>query len=58
LGDWLKVVWNREPLVLLRKQRMLALNAFKNHLTLDARSVIHAMNTDFIITGSSEETSL
>jgi hypothetical protein len=35
--------------VLLRKQRMLALDAFKGHLTLNVRSVIHAVDTDLVV---------
>jgi selenocysteine lyase/cysteine desulfurase len=35
--------------VLLRKHGMLMLDAFEGHLTLDVRSVIHAMNADFLV---------
>jgi hypothetical protein len=38
--DWL----HRRPTVLMRKQGMLLLDASDGHLTLDARSMIHAMN--------------
>jgi hypothetical protein len=40
-GDWLQVVRNRRPRVLLRKQGMLVLDACQGHLTLDATSMIH-----------------
>jgi hypothetical protein len=47
--DWLQVVWHRRPRVLLRKQGMTVLDAFKGCLTLDVISFIHAMNTDFTV---------
>jgi hypothetical protein len=34
-GVWLQVVWKIRPRVLLRKQTILVLEAFKVHLTLD-----------------------
>jgi hypothetical protein len=47
---WLQVVWNRKPRVLLKnKNGMLMLDAFKGHLRLAVKSVIHAKNTDCII---------
>jgi hypothetical protein len=33
----------------VEKKRMLMLDAFEDHLTLDARCMIHAMNTDYVI---------
>jgi hypothetical protein len=33
----------------MRPQGMLVLDAFKGHLTLDVRSVFHAMTTDLVI---------
>jgi hypothetical protein len=47
MGDWLQVVWNRRPRVL--KQGVLVLDASEGHLTLAARSVIHAVNTDLVV---------
>jgi hypothetical protein len=32
-----------------RKQGMLVQDAFKNHLTPEVRSVIHARNTDLVV---------
>jgi hypothetical protein len=48
-GEWLGLVWNMRPRVLLRKQGMFVLYAFECHLTLDARSVIHKMNSDPVV---------
>jgi hypothetical protein len=36
MGNWLQVVWNRGPTVLLRKQGMLLVDAYEGYLTLDA----------------------
>jgi hypothetical protein len=47
--DQIQTVWNRRPRVLLRRQGMFVLDAFKNHLTLEVRFVIHAMNADFVV---------
>jgi hypothetical protein len=49
MGDCSKVVWKRRPRVLLTKLGMLVLDAFEGHLTLDVRSVIHALNTDLVV---------
>jgi hypothetical protein len=49
MGDWLQVVWNMGPRVLLRKAGMLMQDPFKDHLILDVRSVIHAMNAHFVV---------
>jgi hypothetical protein len=46
MGYWLQVVWNRRPRVILRMQRMLMLNAYKCHITLN---VIHAVSTDLVV---------
>jgi hypothetical protein len=40
MEDGLHVVWNRRPR-LVRKQGLLVLDSYEDHLTLDARSVIH-----------------
>jgi hypothetical protein len=42
---WIQVVWNSIPRVLLRIQGIPVLNAFGGHLTLNVRSIIHAINT-------------
>jgi hypothetical protein len=49
MGDWLQVVRSRRPRVLLRKQRLLVLDAIKDHLTLDIISAVHAVNTDLVV---------
>jgi hypothetical protein len=51
MKDWLLVVWNKRPGVLLRKQGMLVLNAFKRHLTpeIKAAVTICPMNTDLVV---------
>jgi hypothetical protein len=49
MEDELEVVWNRRPSVLLIKQGMLVLDAFKGHIMLNARSVIHALYTDLVV---------
>jgi hypothetical protein len=46
---WLKVIWNRIPKVLLRKHKIIVTDAFEGHLELDARSMIHAMNTGLVV---------
>jgi hypothetical protein len=37
-----------KPTVLLREQGMLILDKFESHLILDARLMIHAMNTVWV----------
>jgi hypothetical protein len=49
MRDWVQVSWNRRPKVLLRKQAMHVLDAFKGHLMLQVRSVIHAVNSDLVV---------
>jgi hypothetical protein len=49
MGDWMQVVYNRRPRVLLRKQRMFVLDALKVHLTLEIRPVTHLMNTNLVV---------
>jgi hypothetical protein len=49
MGDWLQVVWNRRPRLLLRKQRILVLDVLKGHLTLDVTSAVHAVNTVLVV---------
>jgi hypothetical protein len=48
---WLLVVWNRRPGVLLRKQEMLVLNAFKRLLTpeIKAAGTICSMSIDLML---------
>ena len=48
---WLLVVWNRRPGVLLRKQEMLVLNAFKRLLTpeIKAAGTICSMSIDLMV---------
>jgi hypothetical protein len=43
-GGLLTSCLGQETKRLLRKQQKLVLDAFEGHLTLDVRSVIHAMN--------------
>jgi hypothetical protein len=53
MKDWLSVVWNGRPGVLLREWGMLVLDAFKGHLTPEANATItgRSMNTDVVIPG-------
>jgi hypothetical protein len=39
----------QETWSIVEKQGMLVLDAFKGHLMLDARSIIHAMNTYLVV---------
>jgi hypothetical protein len=50
MAEWLKLVWKRRQRVLLRKQRKLVQDAFKVHITLNVRSIFHAVNTDLVAT--------
>jgi hypothetical protein len=43
--------------MLLKRRGMLVMDAFKACLTMDVRSVFHAMNTDFVVI-SRERTNL
>jgi hypothetical protein len=45
----LQAAWNNRPRVLFRKEEILVLRAFKGHLTLDVRSVTHAIKTGLMI---------
>jgi hypothetical protein len=45
MRDWLQALWNRRPVVLLTEHGMLVFGASEDHLKLDAKSVIPAMNT-------------
>lgn len=47
--DWLKTVWNRRPGALLKMKGMLALDAFRGHLTPQVKKEVEAMNTDLVI---------
>jgi hypothetical protein len=49
--DWLLIVWNRKPGVLLRKQGMLALDVFKGHITPEIKTAVTccSMNTDLVV---------
>jgi hypothetical protein len=51
MKDWLSVVWNGRPGVLLSNWRMLVLDAFKGHLTPEAKATItgSSMNTDVVV---------
>jgi hypothetical protein len=49
MRDWSQVIWNKRPRVLLRKHGMTIMEKCKVNLTLDASSLIHAMNTDFTV---------
>jgi hypothetical protein len=50
MEDQLQVVWNKSPRVLSREQGMLGLVTFKYHLTLDMKSVIHAVSCALAVT--------
>jgi hypothetical protein len=50
MSDWIQVVSNARPLILLWKQEIFLLDVFKHHLT-PVRCVIHAMNTNLVVTG-------
>jgi len=49
--DWLLLVWNSRPGVLLRKQGMLVLSEFKIHLTPKVKAVVTicSMSTDLVV---------
>jgi hypothetical protein len=49
--DWLLVEWNRRPGVLLGKQGMLVLDAYKGHLTLEIEATVTCclMDTDQVV---------
>jgi hypothetical protein len=49
--DWLLVMWNIGPGVLLRKQCMLVLDAFKTQRTPEIKAEItgNCMNTDIVV---------
>jgi hypothetical protein len=49
MGSGLKVIWNKTPKVLLTKQGILVLDVFEGNLELDARSMIHAINTGLVV---------
>jgi hypothetical protein len=44
--DWLQVVWNRRHEEI---SSACAVDAFGGHLTLNANSVLHAVNTDLVV---------
>jgi len=44
--NWLQIIWNRKPTVILKEQGMPVPSAFKCYLTLKVKSLIHALNTD------------
>ncbi|NXE21774.1 POGK protein, partial [Ardeotis kori] len=44
MKDWLNIVWNRRPGVLVRKRRMLVLGTFKGYLTPAMKNIIGEMN--------------
>ena len=48
--DWLLVEWNRRSGVLLGKQGMLILDAYKGHLTLETEATVTccSVNTDHV----------
>jgi hypothetical protein len=50
MRDRLQVVCNRRPRALLKNWGMFVLDALKGHVTLNARSVIHATNNDLSVT--------
>jgi hypothetical protein len=51
MKDWLLAGWNSGPGVLLRKQGMLVLNAFKRHLPPEMKApvTICSMSTDLVV---------
>ncbi|KFP45913.1 Pogo transposable element with KRAB domain, partial [Chlamydotis macqueenii] len=44
MKDWLNIVWNRRPGVLVHKRRMLVLGTFKGYLTPAMKNIIGEMN--------------
>jgi hypothetical protein len=50
VGDWLQVVWSRRPRIIMRKQGMPVIDALEGHLTMDARSMSHVINSDPVVT--------
>jgi hypothetical protein len=49
MGDWLQVVWNKEPRLFLRKEGVLVLYVPKDHLTMNVGPVVHAVNIDGMV---------
>lgn len=44
MKDWLNIVWNRRPGVLVHKRRMLVLGAFKGYLTPAMKNIVGGKN--------------
>ncbi|NXI46847.1 POGK protein, partial [Galbula dea] len=40
MKDWLNIIWNRRPGVLVHKRRMLALGTFKGYLTSAMKNIV------------------
>lgn len=49
MKDWLNIIQIRRPGVLLRKRRMLVLDAFKGHLTPAVKNTAKKMNIDLVV---------
>jgi hypothetical protein len=52
MKDWLGCVWRHQPDVLSNSQNMLAMDAFRGHLTNKIRSRLRNRNTDLLIVHS------
>jgi hypothetical protein len=50
VGDWLHAVWSGRPSVMMRIEGVLVTDTLEGHLTLDAKSMSHVMNTDSVVT--------
>lgn len=44
MKDWLNIIWNRRPGVLVFKGRMLVLGAFKGYLTPAMKNIVEEIN--------------
>ncbi|KFV07007.1 Pogo transposable element with KRAB domain, partial [Tauraco erythrolophus] len=44
MKDWLNIIWNRRPGVLVCKRRVLVLGTFKGYLTLAMKNILGEMN--------------
>jgi hypothetical protein len=49
MGDWLQFFWNRIPKILLKNKEYVYWRHLKSHVTLNIKSVIHAVNTDIMV---------
>lgn len=49
MNDWLNILWISSPGVLLRKRRMLVLDAFKGRLIPAVKNIAKKTNIDLVV---------